>query len=114
MAELNINEVIENRQHQSEVLSHLIDALADQYKVVAAETANFAKLLFDADQRRQNGARLLSPPVHGLDGLEARVRAAVEYRLFGTGDGGTVDLTATVRNENASAAKFVADMAEVR
>lgn len=115
MPKLTTHETIENRQHQAEVLSHLIDALADQYKVVAAETQTLSRMLFDANKRRYQGAvSVANDPVHGLHDLMPRVKMLIEHKLFGGADGATIDLPAIVKGENDRALRFIEQMKEVK
>lgn len=111
---MELQRIIEARQEQANRLTRLIEQAGAAFKELGNSTLLLNQELHRADKRRQNGARLASDPVHGLGNMEARVRGFVEWAFHGTGNGRTIDLAATVRNENASAAKFVADMAEVK
>lgn len=114
MTDSPLHKTVELRQDAAERLNRLIIEAADAYKEFAGLTADLHQLAFRANKRTQQGyVTLVTEPVHGLSSYPERVRALIEWQLFGTGDGRTIDLSAIVMEENDRAARFIQQMQEV-
>lgn len=107
----DLNEIVEMRQQAADRLDALITEAATAYRELASFTGDVQQLTFRANKRMHQGAvAVASEPVHGLSSYPERVKALIDWRLFGTGDGRTIDLPAIVQEENDRAARFIQQM----
>ncbi len=88
----------------AELLTHLAGMTA-AYTELCNTTGELQQALFRADNRRQNGQKLFNPPVNGMDNVEERVKAIIDFSLFR--GNGNVDLAQIIETENSRALKFV-------
>lgn len=100
---MKIAETTETRMTHAEAFVDLLEQTAAAYHNLQASTADLKQAIFPFGKRFQNGVPMYSEPVHGLDNLTQRVTDLVQFKLFGTGQGSTVDIIKTIENEHKTA-----------
>ena len=100
-----ITEITAARQEQATRLASLIDQTAEAFKELDASTMVLRQSVYPLGKGPNS---VHGTQIHGMDNLHTRVKSLIQWKLYGDGDGRTIDLINIVDIENQSAVRLEA------